>query len=169
MTAPNTLLKSIQIQVNGTHQHRLVEPRTSLVDFIRDELGLTGTHVGCEHGVCGACTVLVDGRSARACLMLAVQVDGCEILTIEGIANADGSLHPLQDAFQRHHALQCGFCTPGMLTTLMELLADNPSPTEEDVKITISGNLCRCTGYAGIVKAALDAAAVLRGEKMPAV
>jgi carbon-monoxide dehydrogenase small subunit len=99
--------------------------------------------------------------------MLAVQAEGCEILTIEGIANTDGSLHPLQEAFQRHHALQCGFCTPGMLTTLMELLADNPSPTEEDVKITISGNLCRCTGYAGIVKAALDAAAVLRGEKAP--
>ena len=135
------------------------------VGFLRHELRLTGTHVGCEHGVCGACTVLVDGRSARSCLMLAVQADGCEVLTIEGVANPDGTLHPLQEAFSRNHALQCGFCTPGMLTTLIELLADNPSPTEEEVKITISGNLCRCTGYAGIVKATLDAAAVMRGEK----
>jgi carbon-monoxide dehydrogenase small subunit len=161
-------MRAIVVKVNGTEYRRTAPVRMLLSDFLRHELRLTGTHVGCEHGVCGACTVLVDGRSARSCLMLAVQADGCEILTIEGIANADGSLHPLQDAFQRHHALQCGFCTPGMLTTLMELLADNPSPTEEDVKITISGNLCRCTGYAGIVKAALDAAAVLRGEKTPA-
>jgi carbon-monoxide dehydrogenase small subunit len=158
----------VSVKVNGVEYRRSAPVRMLLSDFLRHELRLTGTHVGCEHGVCGACTVLVDGRSARACLMLAVQAEGCEILTIEGIANTDGSLHPLQEAFQRHHALQCGFCTPGMLTTLMELLADNPSPTEEDVKITISGNLCRCTGYAGIVKAALDAAAVLRGEKTPA-
>lgn len=158
----------VSVKVNGVEYRRSAPVRMLLSDFLRHELRLTGTHVGCEHGVCGACTVLVDGRSARACLMLAVQAEGCEILTIEGIANTDGSLHPLQEAFQRHHALQCGFCTPGMLTTLMELLADNPSPTEEDVKITISGNLCRCTGYAGIVKAALDAAAVLRGEKAPA-
>ncbi len=162
-------MRTIAVKVNGVEYKRTAPVRMLLSDFLRHELRLTGTHVGCEHGVCGACTVLVDGRSARACLMLAVQSDGCEILTIEGIANADGSLHPLQDAFQRHHALQCGFCTPGMLTTLMELLADNPSPTEEDVKITISGNLCRCTGYAGIVKAALDAAAVLRGEKAPEI
>ena len=158
----------VSVKVNGVEYRRSAPVRMLLSDFLRHELRLTGTHVGCEHGVCGACTVLVDGRSARACLMLAVQAEGCEILTIEGIANTDGSLHPLQEAFQRHHALQCGFCTPGMLTTLMELLADNPSPTEEDVKITISGNLCRCTGYAGIVNAALDAAAVLRGEKAPA-
>ena len=158
----------VSVKVNGVEYRRSAPVRMLLSDFLRHELRLTGTHVGCEHGVCGACTVLVDGRSARACLMLAVQAEGCEILTIEGIANTDGSLHPLQEACQRHHALQCGFCTPGMLTTLMELLADNPSPTEEDVKITISGNLCRCTGYAGIVKAALDAAAVLRGEKAPA-
>ncbi|MBX9758081.1 MAG: (2Fe-2S)-binding protein [Beijerinckiaceae bacterium] len=139
-----------------------------LSDFLRHELRLTGTHVGCEHGVCGACTVLVDGRSARACLMLAVQADGCEVLTIEGIAKPDGTLHPLQEAFQRNHALQCGFCTPGMLTTLMELLADNASPSEDEVKVAISGNLCRCTGYAGIIKAALEAAAVLRGQAPPA-
>ena len=158
----------VSVKVNGVEYRRSAPVRMLLSDFLRHELRLTGTHVGCEHGVCGACTVLVDGRSARACLMLAVQAEGCEILTIEGIANTDGSLHPLQEAFQRHHALQCGFCTPGMLTTLMELLADNPSPTEEDVKITISVKRCRCTGYAGIVKAALDAAAVLRGEKAPA-
>lgn len=158
----------ISVKVNGVEYRRTAPVRMLLSDFLRHELRLTGTHVGCEHGVCGACTVLVDARSARACLMLAVQADGCDILTIEGIANADGSLHPLQEAFQRHHALQCGFCTPGMLTTLMELLADNSSPTEEDVKIAISGNLCRCTGYAGIVKAALDAAAIMRGQKTPA-
>lgn len=163
-----TETRKVTLKVNGVAYTREAPVRMLLSDFLRHELRLTGTHVGCEHGVCGACTVLVDGRSARSCLMLAVQADGCEVLTIEGIANPDGTLHPLQDAFSRHHALQCGFCTPGMLTTLMELLADNPSPTEEDVKITISGNLCRCTGYDGIVKAALDAAAVLRGEKAPA-
>ena len=163
-----TETRKVTLKVNGVPHTREAPVRMLLSDFLRHELRLTGTHVGCEHGVCGACTVLVDGRSARSCLMLAVQADGCEVLTIEGIAKPDGTLHPLQDAFSRHHALQCGFCTPGMLTTLMELLADNPSPTEEDVKITISGNLCRCTGYDGIVKAALDAAAVLRGEKAPA-
>ncbi len=163
-----TETRKVTLKVNGVPHTREAPVRMLLSDFLRHELRLTGTHVGCEHGVCGACTVLVDGRSARSCLMLAVQADGCEVLTIEGIANPDGTLHPLQDAFSRHHALQCGFCTPGMLTTLMELFADNPSPTEEDVKITISGNLCRCTGYDGIVKAALDAAAVLRGETAPA-
>jgi aerobic carbon-monoxide dehydrogenase small subunit len=160
--------RAITLKVNGVEHRREAPVRMLLSDFLRHELRLTGTHVGCEHGVCGACTILVDGRSARSCLMLAVQADGSELLTIEGIANPDGSLHPLQEAFQRNHALQCGFCTPGFLTTLMELLADNPSPTEEEVKLTISGNLCRCTGYAGIVKAALEAAAVLRGEKAPA-
>ena len=159
--------RKVTLTVNGVSHTREAPVRMLLSDFLRHELRLTGTHVGCEHGVCGACTVLVDGRSARSCLMLAVQADGCEVLTIEGIANPDGTLHPLQDAFSQNHALQCGFCTPGMLTTLIELLADNPSPTEEDVKITISGNLCRCTGYAGIVKATLDAAAVMRGEKQP--
>lgn len=160
--------RKITLKVNGAVHTRDAPVRMLLSDFLRHELRLTGTHVGCEHGVCGACTVLVDGRSARSCLMLAVQADGCEILTIEGIAKPDGTLHPLQEAFSRNHALQCGFCTPGMLTTLMELLADNPSPTEEEVKVAISGNLCRCTGYAGIVKAALEAAAVLRGEGAPA-
>ena len=163
-----TETRKVTLKVNGVPHTREAPVRMLLSDFLRHELRLTGTHVGCEHGVCGACTVLVDGRSARSCLILAVQADGCEVLTIEGIARPDGTLHPLQDALSRHQALQCGFCTPGMLTTLMELLADNPSPTEEDVKITISGNLCRCTGYDGIVKATLDAAAVLRGEKAPA-
>lgn len=161
-------MRAITLTVNGVEHRREAPVRMLLSDFLRHELRLTGTHVGCEHGVCGACTVLVDGRSARSCLMLAVQADGCEVLTIEGVAKPDGTLHPLQEAFQRNHALQCGFCTPGMLTTLMEFLADNPSPTEEEVKLVISGNLCRCTGYAGIVKAALEAAAVLRGEKLPA-
>ena len=160
--------RNVTLNVNGVAFTRAAPVRMLLSDFLRHELRLTGTHVGCEHGVCGACTVLVDGRSARSCLMLAVQADGCDVLTIEGIAKSDGTLHPLQEAFQRNHALQCGFCTPGMLTTLMELLADNPSPTEDEVKVTISGNLCRCTGYAGIVKAALEAAAVLRGETAPA-
>lgn len=160
--------RRVTLTVNGVSHVRDAPVRMLLSDFLRHELRLTGTHVGCEHGVCGACTVLVNGRSARSCLMLAVQAEGCEIVTIEGLAEPDGTLHPLQEAFARHHALQCGFCTPGMLTTLMELLADNPSPTEEDVKITISGNLCRCTGYAGIVKAALEAAAIMRGEKTPA-
>lgn len=157
--------RKVTLTVNGVSHMREAPVRMLLSDFLRHELRLTGTHVGCEHGVCGACTVLVDGRSARSCLMLAVQADGCDVLTIEGIAKPDGTLHPLQDAFSRNHALQCGFCTPGMLTTLIELLADSPSPTEEDVKINISGNLCRCTGYAGIVKATLEAAAVMRGEK----
>ena len=162
-----TQTRSVTLKVNGVEHRREAPVRMLLSDFLRHELRLTGTHVGCEHGVCGACTVLIDGRSARSCLMLAVQADGCDVLTIEGLASADGSLHPLQEAFQRNHALQCGFCTPGMLTTLMELLADNPSPSEEEVKIAISGNLCRCTGYAGIVRAAMEAAAALRGEKAP--
>jgi carbon-monoxide dehydrogenase small subunit len=126
-------------------------------------LELTGTHLGCEHGVCGACTVLVDGRSARGCLMLAVQANGREVTTVEGIAAADGTLHPLQQAFKDLHGLQCGFCTPGMLTTLVELLNDNPDPTEAEVRVAISGNLCRCTGYQAIVDAALAAAKTMRG------
>jgi carbon-monoxide dehydrogenase small subunit len=124
-------------------------------------LRLTGTHVGCEHGVCGACTILFDGRSARSCLMLAVQANGHEITTVEGIASGD-TMHPLQQALADHHGLQCGFCTPGMLTTLVELLGDNPAPSADDVRIAISGNLCRCTGYEGIVSATLEAAEKMR-------
>ena len=156
--------RTIAITVNGKRQERKdVEVRLTLADFLRHELGLTGTHLGCEHGVCGACTILLDGKSARSCLLLAVQADGHEILTIEGIAPSVDKLHPLQEAFRDNHGLQCGFCTPGMLTTLIEFLRDNPDPTEQEVRIAISGNLCRCTGYQGIVAAALDAAKRLQG------
>ena len=154
-------LRSVRVTVNGRAYERMVEPRMLLSDFLRHELNLTGTHVGCEHGVCGACTILLDGRSARSCLMFAVQVSGRALTTIEGLADGDG-LHPLQKAFSACHGLQCGFCTPGMLTTLVELLNDNPCPSEEDIREAISGNLCRCTGYDGIVKAVLQAADVLR-------
>ena len=150
--------RTITVSVNGTKHTKEVPVRITLADFIRYELGLTGTHLGCEHGVCGACTILLDGRSARSCLMLAVQADGHEVLTVEGIAPGPDALHPLQEAFRDNHGLQCGFCTPGMLTTLLEFLGDNPDPTEQEVRVAISGNLCRCTGYQGIVLAALDAA-----------
>lgn len=148
----------ISLTVNGARHERLVEPRLLLVDFLRQELELTGTHAGCEHGVCGACTVLVNGRSARACLMFAVQANGAEILTVEGLANPDGSLSVLQEAFREHHGLQCGFCTPGMLMTITEHLRDNPDTNEEMLREALSGNLCRCTGYEAIVEAGLAAA-----------
>jgi carbon-monoxide dehydrogenase small subunit len=157
--------RAITVTVNGTRHQRQVPVRLTLADFLRHELGLTGTHLGCEHGVCGACTVLFDGTSARSCLMLAVQADGHDILTVEGIAPSEDKLHPLQEAFRDNHGLQCGFCTPGMLTTLLEFLRDNPDPTEQDIRVAISGNLCRCTGYQGIVNAALDAAKRLRGVR----
>ncbi len=151
--------RKISLTVNGTaYEDQEVEVRFTLADFLRQQLGLTGTHLGCEHGVCGACTILLNGQSARSCLLLAVQANGAEITTIEGIAPSEDELHPLQEAFRDNHGLQCGFCTPGMLTTLLEFLGDNPDPTEEEVRIAISGNLCRCTGYQGIVAAALDAA-----------
>ena len=155
--------RNIVVTVNGKRYEATVPVRVTLADFLRHQLGLTGTHLGCEHGVCGACTILFDGYSARSCLMLAVQVDGHEIMTVEGIATDAKTLHPLQEAFHEHHGLQCGFCTPGILTTLIELLRDNPDPTEEDIRIGISGNLCRCTGYQNIVIAALDAAKRMRG------
>ncbi len=155
--------RNIAVTVNGKRHEATVPVRVTLADFLRHQLGLTGTHLGCEHGVCGACTVLFDGSSARSCLMLAVQADGHEIMTVEGIATDAKTLHPLQEAFHEHHGLQCGFCTPGILTTLIELLRDNPDPTEEDIRIGISGNLCRCTGYQNIVTAALDAAKRMRG------
>ena len=162
--------RTVALTVNGKRYEKEVEVRVTLADFIRHYLGLTGTHLGCEHGVCGACTILLDGRSARSCLMLAVQADGHEILTVEGIAPNEQELHPLQEAFRDNHGLQCGFCTPGMLTTLLEFLRDNPDPTEQEVRIAISGNLCRCTGYQGIVNAALDAAKRLQaaGAAWPA-
>ena len=150
--------RTIAVTVNGKKHSNEVPVRLTLADYLRTVLKLTGTHLGCEHGVCGACSILLDGQSARSCLMLAVQADGHEIMTVEGIAPSADKLHPLQEAFRDNHGLQCGFCTPGMLTTLIEFLRDNPDPTEQEVRIAISGNLCRCTGYQGIVNAALDAA-----------
>ncbi|HSQ04738.1 MAG TPA: (2Fe-2S)-binding protein [Burkholderiales bacterium] len=155
--------RTIGVTVNGETQRREVETRMTLVDFLRHELNLTGTHVGCEHGVCGACTVIVGGVSVRACLMLAVQCDGQEVLTVESLAQG-GKLNALQQAFQDHHGLQCGFCTPGMLMTLTELLRDHPDPDETEVRNALSGNLCRCTGYQAIVAAALAAAKRMREE-----
>ncbi|MDX3908032.1 MAG: (2Fe-2S)-binding protein [Pigmentiphaga sp.] len=152
----------VTVTVNGVPHTAETRVRWTLADFLRHRLKLTGTHIGCEHGVCGACTVLVDGLSTRACLMLAVQAHEHEVTTVEGLAAADGTLHPLQQALHETHGLQCGFCTPGMLTTLKELLDTNPAPTEEDVRVAISGNLCRCTGYDGIVKATLLAAERMR-------
>ena len=156
--------RRISLTVNGKGYEHEVEVRLTLADFLRHSLGLTGTHLGCEHGVCGACTNLLDGRTARSCLMLAVQADGHEITTVEGLAPGPDQLNPLQEAFRDNHGLQCGFCTPGMLITLTEFLRDNPDPTEQEVRIAISGNLCRCTGYQGIVAAALDAAKRLQGQ-----
>jgi aerobic carbon-monoxide dehydrogenase small subunit len=147
--------------VNGKPVERHVSPRLLLTDFLRYDLGLTGTHVGCEHGVCGACTILFDEQPIRACLMLAVQAGGHEITTVEGLAGAQGELHPLQAAFWETHALQCGFCTAGFLMTLLPFLAENPGPTETEIREAISGNLCRCTGYQHIV-----AAVQLAAEKM---
>ena len=143
---------SITLKVNGSEQAAAVEPRRSLVDFLRHDLGLVGTHVGCEHGVCGACTVLLDGRTVRSCLLFAAQADGSEVTTIEGIGTEE-ELHPLQVAFQQHHALQCGFCTPGMILAALELLRDNSDPSDEEIRAGISGNLCMCTGYVNIVRA----------------
>jgi 2-furoyl-CoA dehydrogenase 2Fe-2S iron sulfur subunit len=153
----------VSFVLNGRTVEGHAEPRMLLTDFLRHALGMTGTHVGCEHGVCGACTIEVDGVPARACLMLAVQADGATLRTVEGLAPEQGRLSLLQQAFRRHHALQCGFCTPGILMSLDIYLRDNPDPSEEDVRIFLTGHLCRCTGYVPIVAAALDAAARLRG------
>lgn len=154
----------IRLTVNGQLREGRCETRKLLVDFLREDLGLTGTHVGCEHGVCGACTVLVNGEAARSCLMLAVQANGADLLTIEGLMK-DGKLHPLQEAFHEHHGLQCGFCTPGMLLTALDLLKTNPRPTEAEIRQGLSAVLCRCTGYQGIVKAVEAAAASLRDTR----
>ena len=152
----------VRLTVNGQAYEREVEPRLLLSDFIRHELGLSGTHVGCEHGVCGACTLLFDGQPIRSCLTLAVQANGHTLNTVEGLAPSPDELHPLQQAFQDAHGLQCGFCTPGFLMTLLPFLQENPTPTEVEVREAISGNLCRCTGYQHIVEAALLAAKKLR-------
>jgi carbon-monoxide dehydrogenase small subunit len=147
----------IALIVNGQPVRGTVEPRRSLADFLRESLDLTGTHLGCEHGACGTCTVLVDGAAVRSCLLFAVQAEGAQVVTVEGLAR-DGELSPLQRAFGEHHALQCGFCTPGFLVTATALLAENPDPTPDEVRAAISGNICRCTGYIGIVEAILAAA-----------
>ncbi|EST51508.1 (2Fe-2S)-binding protein [Brevibacillus panacihumi W25] len=151
----------ITVTVNGKKRTETVETRMLLSDFIREQLRLTGTHLGCEHGVCGACTVLVNGKAARSCLMLAVQADGFAIDTVESLVREDGSLHPLQQAFSDNHALQCGFCTPGFMMTLVDFLQENPKPSEGEIREAISGNLCRCTGYANIVKAVEQASQAL--------
>jgi len=143
---------TVRLTVNGQRREGRCEPRKLLVDFLREDLGLTGTHVGCEHGICGACTVLLDGQAVRACLMLAVQADGATITTVEGLAT-DGRLHPLQQAFHEHHALQCGFCTPGMLLAALDFLETHPDPTEAEIREALAAVLCRCTGYQGIVEA----------------
>jgi aerobic-type carbon monoxide dehydrogenase small subunit (CoxS/CutS family) len=157
-------LVPIRLTVNGQLREGRCETRKLLVDFLREDLELTGTHVGCEHGVCGACTVLVNGEAARSCLMLAVQANGADLLTIEGLMK-DGRLHPLQEAFHEHHGLQCGFCTPGMLLTALDLLQTNPRPTEAEIRQGLSAVLCRCTGYQGIVMAVEAAAARIRGTR----
>ena len=154
----------IKLTINGQVREGRCEARKLLVDFIREDLGLTGTHVGCEHGVCGACTVLVNGEAARSCLMLTIQANGAEILTVEGLMK-DGALHPLQQAFHEHHGLQCGFCTPGMLLTALDFLRTNPQPTEIEIRQALSAVLCRCTGYQGIVKAVEAAAVTLRDAR----
>lgn len=153
--------KAINLTLNGRMREAVVPPRMLLSDFIRHELELPGTHVGCEHGVCGSCNVIVDGKAVRSCLMFAVQVDGSEITTVEGYSS-DGALHPIQQAFWEEHGLQCGFCTPGMLAAAKELLEANPDPSDEDIREAISGNLCRCTGYEFIINAIRSAAKALR-------
>jgi carbon-monoxide dehydrogenase small subunit len=152
----------IALKVNGKPVEGLVEPRTLLVHFLREDLRLTGPHIGCDTSHCGACTVDLDGRSVKSCTVFAVQADGASILTIEGMAAADGTLHPLQNAFREHHGLQCGFCTPGMITRAYRLLKENPNPTEDEIRHGISGNLCRCTGYHNIVKAVQAGAKAMR-------
>jgi aerobic carbon-monoxide dehydrogenase small subunit len=155
-----TAQRTMQLTVNGRAYERTVEVRMTLADFLRDELNLTGTHLGCEHGICGACTILFDGEAVRSCLLLAVQADGANLMTVEGLAQGD-DLHPLQRAFHENHALQCGFCTPGFLMTALAFLQDIQDPTEAQVREAISGNICRCTGYTPIVQAILQAR---RGE-----
>jgi aerobic-type carbon monoxide dehydrogenase small subunit (CoxS/CutS family) len=158
---PNTV--PVSVEVNGVRYQRTTEPRMLLSDFLRHELGLTGTHVGCEHGVCGACTVLVDGEAVRACLMFAVQVNGREVRTVEGLGTPE-DLHPIQEAFHEAHGAQCGFCTPGILLSVVPFLAENPDPSEAEIREALAGNLCRCTGYQNIVKAIGIAASKLRND-----
>lgn len=153
---------AISVSINGASYQRVVEARLLLSDFLRHDLLLAGTHVGCEHGACGACTILLDGVAVRSCLTFAVQTNGCEITTVEGLASPTGELHPLQQAMHEHHGLQCGYCTPGILMTMSAFLVEQPLPTEDDVRDALSGNLCRCTGYQNIVDAVLAAAEMIR-------
>ncbi|MFH2127631.1 MAG: (2Fe-2S)-binding protein [Pseudomonadota bacterium] len=153
----------ISLKVNGVEYEGEVEPRKLLVDFLREDLELLGTHVGCEHGVCGACTIMLNGKAVRSCLMLAVQADGAELTTIEGLAQG-AKLHPVQEAFREHHGLQCGFCTPGMLLTSLDFLQENPNPTREEAKKAISGVLCRCTGYKQVTDSVMAAADLMKNE-----
>ena len=162
-------LHRVSLTVNGRPYEREIEPRLLLSDFLRHELGLSGTHVGCEHGVCGACTVLFDGAPVRSCILLAVQADGHALTTVEGLASGPDKLHPLQQAFWECHGLQCGFCTPGFLMTLVPFLDENPDPTEEEIRLALSGNLCRCTGYQHIVDAVKLAAERRRQTPWPAL
>ena len=156
-------MTQISVTVNGQRHEAEVEPRTLLVYFLREHLGLTGTNVGCDTSSCGACTVQLDGESVKSCTLLAAQADGREVTTIEALAGPDGSLHPLQEAFRRNHGLQCGYCTPGMIMAAESYLREHPSPTEEEVRLALEGNLCRCTGYQNIVKSILDAAGQMSG------
>ena len=158
-----TATREVALTVNGQAYSASVEPRTTLVELLRGELGLTGTHVGCEHGVCGACTILVNGQAVRSCIMLAVQADGAELMTVEGLSE-DGQLHPIQQAFIDQRGLQCGFCTPGFLMSVYELLQHSPQPDDEEIKDALGGELCRCTGYQSILRSVHLAAAKLRGE-----
>ncbi len=160
--------RDLTLRVNGTVHHVNVEPRHSLADTLRESCGLTGTHLGCEHGVCGACTVLIDGRATRSCLVFAVQVEGSEIETVEGLAEPDGTLHPLQQAFWEHHGLQCGFCTPGFLMLALGALRENPDLDDEELRDLIASNLCRCTGYQNILTAVRAAADIMRAKARPA-
>ena len=155
----------VRLTVNGRAVETLAEPRTLLIHFLREELNLTGPHIGCDTSQCGACTVDLDGKSVKACTVLVVQADGAEIVTIEGMANPDGTPHILQEAFREHHGLQCGYCTPGMITRVYRFLEENPDPTEEEIRYGISGNLCRCTGYQNIVKAVRAAADEINAAK----
>ncbi len=159
----------VRTVVNGVPRQAVVEPRLTLADFLREECGLTGTHLGCEHGVCGACTVLVDGAAVRSCLMFAVQAEDCEVTTVEALGDREGGLNHVQEAFREAHGLQCGFCTPGFVVSVTAFLRDNPDPTDEEIRDALSGNLCRCTGYQGIIKAVrLAAEAGLTDDDAPA-
>ena len=156
--------RAIKLRVNGADYEGTAETRKTLVDFLREDLGLCGTNIGCEHGVCGACTILMNGETVRSCLMLAVQAEGAELMTVEGLAKANGELHPIQEAYREKHGLQCGFCTPGFLMTTYELLQKNPDATVDEMKEWLSGHLCRCTGYQDILESVKCAASRLRGE-----